>query len=124
MAYQGRLRWPFILIFGAMLSGCISGGSEENLATQDGAETDNPVNGGVIIKTVSGASAGRLLASNCFQCHGTNGDGGFDRLLGEKDLLEEMREFAASNDNDIMSGHARGYTDAQLQSIANYLANP
>jgi cytochrome subunit of sulfide dehydrogenase len=29
---------------------------------------------------------GRLLASNCFQCHGTNGkptSGGFDRLAGE-----------------------------------------
>ena len=31
------------------------------------------------------ADNGRLLASNCFQCHGTNGKpsvGGFDRLAG------------------------------------------
>ena len=27
---------------------------------------------------------GRLLASNCFQCHGTNGKGpGFDKLAGK-----------------------------------------
>ncbi len=28
--------------------------------------------------TVSGNTQGRLLASNCFQCHGTYGSGGFD----------------------------------------------
>ncbi|MFD2451435.1 c-type cytochrome [Ideonella paludis] len=33
---------------------------------------------------VSAVPAGRLLASNCFQCHGTNGAGpGFDRLAGK-----------------------------------------
>ncbi len=26
------------------------------------------------------APAGRLLASNCFQCHGTNGSGGVERI--------------------------------------------
>ncbi|WP_425485618.1 c-type cytochrome, partial [Hydrogenophaga aromaticivorans] len=38
---------------------------------------------------------GRLLASNCFQCHGTNGRGpGFERLAGESadEIYDELRE--------------------------------
>ena len=71
---------------------------------------------------------GRLLASNCFQCHGTNGSGGFDRLNGESadSLYNELREFALKEGSDadnIMSVHAKGYTDAQMRAIAVYLAN-
>ena len=34
--------------------------------------------------TASAVPNGRLLASNCFQCHGTNGKGpGFDKLAGK-----------------------------------------
>lgn len=72
---------------------------------------------------------GRLLASNCFQCHGTNGSGGFDRLSGESadSLYNELREFALKSGsdayNDIMAAHAKGYTDAQMRAIATYLAN-
>ena len=74
------------------------------------------------------SNMGRLLASNCFQCHGTNGSGGFDRLNGESadSLYNELREFALKKDSDaddIMSAHAKGYTDAQMRAIAVYLAN-
>lgn len=68
---------------------------------------------------------GRLLASNCFQCHGTNGTGGFDRIAGksESELLSELRKFATGLEgNGIMAAHATGYTDAQMQAIAKYLA--
>lgn len=78
--------------------------------------------------TKSLSSMGRLLASNCYQCHGTNGSGGFDRLNGESadSLYNELREFALKKDSDadnIMSAHAKGYTDAQMRAIAVYLAN-
>lgn len=77
---------------------------------------------------VIGTTAGRLLASNCFQCHGTYGSGGFEMLLGETEaeILEELREYQADPDftTDIMAAHLQGYTDAQLQVIAKYLANP
>lgn len=77
---------------------------------------------------VIGTTAGRLLASNCFQCHGTYGSGGFEKLLGETEaeILEELREYQADPDftTDIMAAHLQGYTDAQLQAIAKYLANP
>lgn len=72
------------------------------------------------------ANEARLLASNCFQCHGTNGkDGSFDALAGEskKDALNELNEFRkkAANSN-IMIPHARGYTSQQLNLIADYFS--
>jgi cytochrome c553 len=70
---------------------------------------------------------GRLLASNCFQCHGTNGTGGFERLAGNsaKEIYGDLKEFAsgAEDADGIMAAHAMGFTDAELQAIANYLAS-
>lgn len=70
--------------------------------------------------------AGRLLASNCFQCHGTNGKGpGFDKLAGKSanEIYKELREFRAGKEgNGIMARHAMGYTDAQLKQLAGYFA--
>lgn len=72
--------------------------------------------------------AGRLLASNCFQCHGTNGKGpGFDTLAGKSasELYKDLKEFqlkASTEPGEIMAKHAWGYTDAQLKLIADYLS--
>lgn len=70
--------------------------------------------------------AGRLLASNCFQCHGTNGKGpGFDTLAGKSasEIYKDLKEFQSGKEgNGIMAKHAMGYTDAQLQSLAAWLA--
>jgi len=75
----------------------------------------------------TGALNGRLLASNCFQCHGTNGTGGFDRLAGKSaaEIYGELREFASGKEdaNGIMAAHAMGFSDAQLKSIASYFAS-
>ncbi len=70
-------------------------------------------------------NTGRLLASNCYQCHGTNGSGGFERLAGESasEIYGELKEFAAStSSNNIMAAHAAGYTDAQMRAIAAHLS--
>jgi cytochrome c553 len=69
--------------------------------------------------------AGRLLASNCFQCHGTNGSGGFERLAGMSagEIANELREMRLKPVPDIMEVHARGYSDAQLQAIGSYFAS-
>lgn len=65
-------------------------------------------------------SEGRLLASNCFQCHGTGGNGGFEEIRGKsaEELLEFLGKPAGGN---IMAAHAQGYTPAQLNKIAAYL---
>lgn len=70
--------------------------------------------------------AGQLLASQCAQCHGTNGNGpGFDELAGKptNELYNELREMKYSQQIEgIMDRQARGYTDIQLRLIADYLA--
>ena len=70
--------------------------------------------------------AGRLLASNCFQCHGTNGKGpGFDTLAGKSasELYNELKEFQSGKEGDgIMARHAMGYSDAQLRALAQWLS--
>lgn len=70
--------------------------------------------------TQPASTSGRLLASNCFQCHGTLGLGGFDKIRGGEasEVFEYLREPASG---DIMAAHAQGYTTAQLQAIVNYL---
>lgn len=67
---------------------------------------------------------GRLWATNCFQCHGTDGQsGGFDQLAGDdaKDLYNKLKD--QQTKNTIMGSHARGYTDAELRAIAAYFAS-
>ena len=55
--------------------------------------------------------AGRLLASNCFQCHGTDGKGpGFERLAGKSanDIYHELVEMRAGEEGDgLMAGMRR-----------------
>jgi Cytochrome C oxidase, cbb3-type, subunit III len=65
-------------------------------------------------------TTGRLLASNCFQCHGTGGVGGFDKIRGSE--ASEIREFLTKPANsNIMAAHAQGYTPAQLDTLIAYL---
>lgn len=70
--------------------------------------------------------AGRLLASNCFQCHGTNGKGpGFDTLAGKSssEIYKDLKEFQSGKEgNGIMAKHAMGFTDAQLLSLSSWLS--
>lgn len=70
----------------------------------------------------------RLLASQCAQCHGTDGvsAGGIDSLAGEKyrDLLDKMLDMARPGETgDIMKHQAKGYTTYQLRLIAEYFAS-
>lgn len=70
---------------------------------------------------------GRLLASNCFQCHATNGTGGFDKLAGKSasELYVEVKKFSTGTEdvNSIMAAHAMGFSDTQLTAIAAYFAS-
>jgi len=86
---------------------------------------------GLLLASAAGAQtaappAGRLLASNCFQCHGTNGAGpGFDTIAGKSvdEIYKNLREMKSeAPGNDIMKAHARGYADEQLRQISAYLS--
>lgn len=83
-----------------------------------------------LLSPLSGQAApptGRLLASQCAQCHGTEGQsvGDIDSLRGESagELYNEMMEMKYGNKpSDIMHSQAKGYTDTQIRLIADYYA--
>lgn len=72
------------------------------------------------------ADGGRLLASGCFQCHGTSGmSGAFDTLAGDgqADLLSKLKDMRTkSAGSNIMNPHAAGYSDDDLYWITLYLS--
>jgi hypothetical protein len=59
---------------------------------------------------------GRLLASNCFQCHGVNGANSkaFEGLAGENDVYKELLEMNQSSGTDreeeLMAVHAKAFS--------------
>lgn len=69
----------------------------------------------------------RLLASQCLGCHAADpsGTGGFERLNGESaaEIVDELTEMrVSSKELDIMHMQARGYTDDQIQRLAQWFA--
>ncbi|MFN8347100.1 MAG: hypothetical protein U0X91_19015 [Spirosomataceae bacterium] len=67
---------------------------------------------------------GKLLAANCFQCHGTNGNG-LEHLAGQSanEIAGEMREMQTKNPRaDIMNVHAKAYTTDEIKLIADFFS--
>ena len=69
---------------------------------------------------------GRLLASMCFQCHGTNGQAiKFESIAGKssREIYKELLEMSKRKKiESIMDLQARAYTPNQMLQISNYLA--
>jgi cytochrome subunit of sulfide dehydrogenase len=70
----------------------------------------------------------RYLASNCANCHGTNGatnvPGAF-QLAGQKAdyIVEQLRAFKDGKKSaTIMHQIAKGYSDQQVLALANYFS--
>jgi cytochrome subunit of sulfide dehydrogenase len=101
------------------LSGC-GGGGGEDVSAPERAEAPALQEAGL---TQPSNTTGRLLASNCFQCHGTGGMGGLEKIRGGE--VREVREYRdllrQPANQDIMAAHAQGYTDAQIAAIIQYL---
>jgi cytochrome subunit of sulfide dehydrogenase len=70
----------------------------------------------------------RYLASNCANCHGTNGASnvpGAFQLAGQKAeyIVEQMRAFKDGKTSaTIMHQIAKGYSDEQVAALANYFS--
>ncbi|WP_020396573.1 c-type cytochrome [Thiolinea disciformis] len=109
-----------------LLAACGEDGGSQNLNSPNPTNNTN-TNTNNTNNTANVANGGRLLASQCFQCHGTNGHSrtGIDSLVGEtaNEIISEMREMKASTENDIMHSQAKGYTDTEIQLLAAYLAS-
>jgi len=70
---------------------------------------------------------GRFLAANCTGCHGTQGrsTGGMPSLAGldRSYILNALEEFKSSaRAATVMHQHAKGYSEAQFELIAEYFA--
>lgn len=70
---------------------------------------------------------GRLLATQCFQCHnGQGGATGFDSITGESvsEIVGELNEMKAKakTEAEIMHSQAAIYTSDEIKAIAEYLA--
>lgn len=83
---------------------------------------------------------GRLLASNCFQCHGVNGANSkaFESLAGENDVYKELLEMNQSSrvdrEEELMAVHAKAFAkmggvngangpQIEMRQIADFFAS-
>ena len=69
----------------------------------------------------------RLLAANCANCHGTDGrsQGGMPSLTGQTKarLVEMLQDFkTGKKPATIMHQISKGYTDAEIDSLAGYFS--
>lgn len=87
--------------------------NDEDVDDNNDGYTDTP------LPTNYTTNAGRLLGSQCAQCHGTNGVSSteWDSIAGEDELESEMFE----DDEPIMSAQAHGYTSEEIVLIGNWL---
>jgi len=75
-----------------------------------------------------GPNAARSLAATCFTCHGSDGRsvGGVPPGLAGRDkaeLIQTLKDFqSGKRPATIMHQHAKGYSDQQLERIADYFA--
>jgi len=66
------------------------------------------------------------MISNCYSCHGTDGrsPGSIPSLTGKnaEQALLVLKEFKSGRlAATVMTRHAKGYTDAELEALANYI---
>jgi cytochrome subunit of sulfide dehydrogenase len=75
----------------------------------------------------AGPNLGRDIAANCTSCHAVDGKnaGGIPGLAGRSSvyIVERMKEFrAGTRPSTVMQQLAKGYTDAEIEAAAAYLA--
>jgi len=66
------------------------------------------------------------MISNCYSCHGTDGrsPGSIPSLTGKnaEQALLMLKEYKSGRlAATVMTRHAKGYTDAELEALANYI---
>ena len=93
-----------------------------------------PASFAALLLACAGAASGqdaaqvRLLASNCANCHGTDGrsQGGMPALAGlaKPYIVEQMQDFKSGKRvATIMHQLAKGYTDAEVDALAGYFSS-
>jgi cytochrome subunit of sulfide dehydrogenase len=113
------------------LAACLWGTTVAGLvvATASQAQTPAPAStpAAQAAPIVIAPTAPRYLAANCANCHGTDGKAqgaGFNLAGLKKDyLIEQMQAFkTGKRQATIMHQIAKGYSDAQIEQLADYFA--
>jgi len=73
------------------------------------------------------AASAAMIAHNCFTCHGPGGrsPGAIPSIntLGANDIAVALRQFkTGQRPATVMSRHAKGYSDVEIDAVANYIA--
>ncbi len=97
---------------------------KDNLFPPDNVE-NTQVSQEMSLKSTNIDLPGRVLASNCFQCHGTNGYAG-ELKIGEQSassIISDINEMKTKDPrSNIMNVHAKAYTTEEIKIIANYIS--
>lgn len=77
-------------------------------------------------KPLAPASAA-VVAANCFTCHGPAGrsPGSIPSInaLGAADIATALKQFkSGERPATVMDRHAKGYSDAEIEAVAGYIA--
>ena len=72
-------------------------------------------------------AAAANMANNCFTCHGPDGasPGAIPSLnkLGADNIRSMLKAFkSGERPSTVMARHAKGYTDAEIEALANHIA--
>lgn len=115
---KASLHISLAVLLGAVLTACGGGGSSSTTSTGTTTGSNAP--------TINAPDGARLLASQCFQCHGMDGvsASGIESIAGdsEAELVSEMLEMKYSTEIDIMHYQAKGYSEDQIRTLAVYIA--
>jgi cytochrome c553 len=87
----------------------------------------------IFVLSTGGATAApitpntRTMASTCAACHGTNGQSGglIPTLSGlpKSYFIKQMQDFkSGARAATVMNRHAKGYSDVQIEQLAEYFA--
>ncbi|MGD8525004.1 MAG: cytochrome C [Thioalkalispiraceae bacterium] len=75
----------------------------------------------------SGVSRGAMLSNSCSACHGTDGKspGAIPSINGKSSdfISKALKDFRqGSRPSTVMGRHAKGYSDEEIQLIADYFS--
>lgn len=94
--------------------------NDDNESDNESQENSNNTTTTITLPSSFTANTGRLLGSQCAQCHGTNGvsSSGIDSIKGENNLTHEIYD-----DDELMNAQANGYTSTEILAIESWLNN-
>ena len=91
-----------------------------------GAEAQTPVPGAEPVAEPPSPAAVANMVNNCFSCHGPDGrsPGTIPSFssMNAKQIALALKEFkTGARFATVMTRHTKGYSDAELEAIANYI---